>query len=602
MVNYSYNVLDEHGTIRGVALIDTKETSKLRLVPNDVVTVATSSSSAVQPVESLPTSTGAAGPPVSSRPETDQVSLSCDLQLSDESSDSDQAPVESSKKKEAETRPSRSPGPIGSSKTRRRRRNSSSSTSSSASSTSTSSVKRRRKVSTSSPVSDMVQEKRSARKTVDNSVGNSPLPSPVAASTPIIPSQPATAAVSASVKNRARKRVPQPGSSKEPEGDFNIDNYIDQLEQNRNAKQELSAEKYSRLSQPFSHGWKRECMIGNGGIATIVHVSPTSYRCSTKTHIQNCLEKSPEGGLTLQSFELRKIFLGFSKDEEKIVKCKTKFYTDIPEDQVGQKQPKWGKMVFINSGKKKGVECLFPSCNKFSSSIPVHNRHVIRHHTAPTICPQCGMSVTATYWQKHLRKHENKNLNEKETSKKRKDMKPNGNENNANANNYKSKDRRKNNSDKIRTSKDPKRIQGSEPGPSRSGNINHDNNNADTRIEVKKEKNPEESPAEIGHQEAIKTKSRDDSLANQLGAGQKASLTFAFLTDEKDKNGGEMLRKMRVKIEKLKTLNQHPKLIRKLKLEAGLDHGAVLVCQGNTLSGEETGENLDGKMILLKKA
>ena len=95
---------------------------------------------------------------------------------------------------------------------------------------------------------------------------------------------------------------------------------------------------------------------------------------------------------------------------------------------------------------------------------------------------------------------------------------------------------------------------------------------------------------------------RDDSLANQLGAGQKASLTFAFLTDEKDQNGGEMLRKMRVKIEKLKTLNQHPKLIRKLELEAGLDHGAVLVCQGNTLSGEETGENLDGKMILLKKA
>ena len=32
----AYNVVDEHGTIRGVAMIDTKETSELRLVPNIV--------------------------------------------------------------------------------------------------------------------------------------------------------------------------------------------------------------------------------------------------------------------------------------------------------------------------------------------------------------------------------------------------------------------------------------------------------------------------------------------------------------------------------------------------------------------------------------
>ena len=59
MVNYSYNVLDEHGTIRGVALIDTKETSELRLVPNIVAPAveATSSSCAVQPAESLHTIT-----------------------------------------------------------------------------------------------------------------------------------------------------------------------------------------------------------------------------------------------------------------------------------------------------------------------------------------------------------------------------------------------------------------------------------------------------------------------------------------------------------------------------------------------------------------
>ena len=61
MVNYSYNVVDEHGTIRGVAMIDTKETSELRLVPNIVApaveAVDTSSSCAVQPAESLHTIT-----------------------------------------------------------------------------------------------------------------------------------------------------------------------------------------------------------------------------------------------------------------------------------------------------------------------------------------------------------------------------------------------------------------------------------------------------------------------------------------------------------------------------------------------------------------
>ena len=86
MLNYSFNVVDEHGNIRGSALIDTKESSKLRFVPT---VVAVASTSALQSVESLPTTTG--HPPLSSRHKIEQVEVSCDLQLSEASSDSDHA-------------------------------------------------------------------------------------------------------------------------------------------------------------------------------------------------------------------------------------------------------------------------------------------------------------------------------------------------------------------------------------------------------------------------------------------------------------------------------------------------------------------------------
>ena len=57
MVNYSFNVVDEHGNIRGVAMLDTKDVSSLRLslVPNVLAGATTSS---VQLVESLPSTTG----------------------------------------------------------------------------------------------------------------------------------------------------------------------------------------------------------------------------------------------------------------------------------------------------------------------------------------------------------------------------------------------------------------------------------------------------------------------------------------------------------------------------------------------------------------
>ena len=588
MVNYSFNVVDELGRIRGVAMVDTKDVSKVRLVPNVEVLASTSTisstiSSSVQVVESLPATPGL--PPVSS-------SLENDLELSSDSSDSDHDQLLLRKKKEAEIRPSRSPIRTGSSKTRRRRRNSSSSTSSSASSNSASSVKRRRRVLPSSPVSG--KEKRSALKTVEtrqeDSVENSPLPSPVAASTPIIPSQ--SAAVAISPQNpgvKKTKRVATPGSSKEPEGEFNVDNYIDNLDQNRNAKLKLSAEKFSRFSQPFSHGWKRECVVGSRGIATVVYVSPSNRRCVNNQQIQKSLEESPETGLTLESFDFGKIFFGFSKDQEKIIK--SSFYTNVITEDPTAQQPTWGKMVLIN-GKQKGVKCIHPSCNKgISKSIPVHNSHVKRAHTAPVPCPQCGMLITATYLEKHLNsKHDgNKYLNEKKT----KNTKPSGNENN-NKNNQKSKVSGESNSNPRKTSKDPKRIKDPVPGPSRSGNSENNTNMITPNKEVKKEKISEENPAvQIAHR--IKTEPRDHSVNSPLNTGQKARVTFII-----KQNDGKEERIIGVKIEKGKKLNQIRKLMRKWEQEAGLDPTkAVWVCEGKPLNGEETADSLNGKRIFL---
>ena len=50
MVNYSFNVVDEHGNIRGVAMIDTKDTARLRLVPS--VVASSNFSIASHPVSS----------------------------------------------------------------------------------------------------------------------------------------------------------------------------------------------------------------------------------------------------------------------------------------------------------------------------------------------------------------------------------------------------------------------------------------------------------------------------------------------------------------------------------------------------------------------
>ena len=79
MVNYTFNVVDEDGSIRGVALGDTEDTASLRLVPTGVA-----GSAPVQPaveLESPATNT------------TGSTLLSGDLYLSSDSSDSEQAPV-----------------------------------------------------------------------------------------------------------------------------------------------------------------------------------------------------------------------------------------------------------------------------------------------------------------------------------------------------------------------------------------------------------------------------------------------------------------------------------------------------------------------------
>ena len=95
----------------------------------------------------------------------------------------------------------------------------------------------------------------------------------------------------------------------------------------------------------------------------------------------------------------------------------------------------------------------------------------------------------------------------------------------------------------------------------------------------------------------IKTEPRDHSENDQLNKEPEASLTFQ--TKQNDGN-----RTVRVKIQKLKTLNQKVrKLMRELEQEAGLDPSeAVWVCEGTSLSGEETAGSLDGKNIVLKKA
>merc|ERR1712050_744883 len=190
-------------------------------------------------------------------------------------------------------------------------------------------------------------------------------------------------------------------------------------------------------------------------------------------------------------------------DQENIMK--SSFYTNITEDLVGQKQPKLGKMVSIN-GKGRFVKCIYPSCKKgISASIEAHNRHVLKCHTADTLCPECGKLLTATYIKNHLKTCKpknsgsgNNNSKEKKTSKKREDMKKiknsTGSGNNANMNTDKTKDTGENSGERKTSKKreEPKRIQGSESGP--SGRENNDNN-VKTSKEVKKEKIQEGSPA-----------------------------------------------------------------------------------------------------------
>ena len=103
-----------------------------------------------------------------------------------------------------------------------------------------------------------------------------------------------------------------------------------------------------------------------------------------------------------------------------------------------------------------------------------------------------------------------------------------------------------------------------------------------------------ENPAsQIVTQDGIKTEPRDHSVNDQL----KASVTF-----QTEQDNGK--RTIRIKMDKLKTLNQQIKnLLRKWEQDAGLDPSeAVWVCEGKILRGEETGGSLDGKYIVLKKA
>ena len=185
--------------------------------------------------------------------------------------------------------------------------------------------------------------------------------------------------------------------------------------------------------------------------------------------------------------------------------------------------------------------------------------------------------------------NENNNSNERNICKKRKEaitiqdpgLGPSGIGNTVNKDTNKPKDDEKNTST----------LQDSEPGLSGSGN------KAKTRKEVKKEKTPEVNPAnQIVHQTWIKTEPRDHGVTDQLNKEQKASVTFETV----QQNGKRIIR---VKMEKLKTLNQQlRKVMRKWQQEAGLDtKEAVWVCEGNTISGEETGQSLDGKIIVLKK-
>ena len=509
--------------------------------------------------------------------------LSSDLLLSEDSenSDLDQAPVVPREKKAAETTPSgasRCPRQTGSSKTRRRRRNSSSSTSSSGSSSS--SAKRRRRVSSSSPLSRKSLEKGSAKKTVETSQeslgGNSPLSSPDAASTPIVSSLSAAAATSTQKSaGKPREKVAVAGSSKGPEGELSVGEYIAHLEQNRNAEQELPPEKCSRLRKPFIYGWRRKCIaaMARGGtprIVCVVYISPSDDRCSNKQQIQKCLEKSPESGLTLENFDLGKSYLGFFRDQELITKSSFHTHTitevNFPNTvtEVQKKPPKWGKFVLIK-GNKKGIKCIYPSCEKsVSRTVPAHNRHVLGRHTAAAPCPECGRLVTAVNMERHLngkkckkRDDGNNNLNERKSSKKRKEM---------------------------------RKIGSLQPGPSHV-------NTTDARKEVRKERIPVESPAsQLISKDRIKTELRDQSVSAKLNTELKALLTF----QTEQKNGK---RTIRVKIEKVKTLNQQiQNLLRKWEQDAGLNPSeAVWVCEGKILRGEETGGSLDGKYIVLKK-
>ena len=552
MVNYSFNVVDEDDNIRGVAMIDTEDASGLRLVPN-VVTEANTSS--VQLVES--------------------------------------------------------PNPI------------------------------------------------------SRELPRSPPPSPEAASTPIISSHSATAATSGKYPaSDPSTRFAVPGSSKEPDGEFNVNNYIEHLEHKRNAEQKLSPEEFFRLSQPFSHGWERECRIGRKGLTTVFYISPSNKRCATNKHIQKCLEESPESGLTLDNFEFRKIFFGFSENQEKIVK--SSFYTNIIEDQVGQKQAKWGKMVSIN-GKGKGIKCIYPSCNKgISKSLQTHYRHVLRCHTDDRTCPQCGKVFTATFIERHLNiceLHGGKNhSNEKKNSQKRSEKRTiqdselqNGNKASKNINKPKVNDstlppgwrrvvshRRSGASagnrdtyifappchgnKKFRSLQEVKRyfeetgeqhldwqdfdlkcqhqmsmgMRAVDPPP-QTQEIGKNSNEIKT-IENRRDPNGNRGGDDINDnantgQVLIKTEPRDHSENDQLNKEPEASLTFQ--TKQNDGN-----RTVRVKIQKLKTLNQKVrKLMRELEQEAGWDPSeAVWVCEGTSLSGEETAGSLDGKNIVLKKA
>ena len=166
-----------------------------------------------------------------------------------------------------------------------------------------------------------------------------------------------------------------------------------------------------------------------------------------------------------------------------------------------------------------------------------------------------------------------------------------GRENQTEKNMKKPEVRGKNNSNQRTANSDQKRTKYPEPGPRRKDNIN-------SGKEIKKEQISEEIPAgQDANLEGIKTEPRDQSCeSEQPSTEQKASLTFQTV----QKNGN---RKIRVKIDKLKTLNQQIwKLMRKFEEDAGLGpNEAVWVSGGKRLSGEETGQSLDGKVIVLKK-